>query len=133
MGWWFNRNASRARVRFVGMIGIGCMATAAIAAPPTPDGNRKAYDYAMRCFVAGTVAVSDKRLNIDATTDAAMRQAAKRAYNATYAMGKVLGYARSRVKSELDTVTAVEGRLMLRDEAFFARTRTQCVQLGMMQ
>jgi hypothetical protein len=132
MGWRINRNASRALVRCAAIIGIGCGATTAIAAPPAPDANRKAYDYAMRCFVAGTVAVSDKRLNLDATTDAAMRQAAKRAYDATYAMGKVLGFARSRVKSELDTVTAVEGRLMLRDEAFFARTRTQCVQLGMM-
>lgn len=132
MGWQFNRNASRALVRFVGMIGIGCIATTAIAAPPAPDANRKAYDFTMLCFVAGTVAVSDKRINVDATTNAAMRQAAKRAYVATYAMGKTLGYARSRVKSELDTVTAVESRLMLRDDAFFARTRTQCVQLGMM-
>lgn len=133
MGLRINRNASRALVRFVGMISIGCMATTTIAAPPATDANRKAYDYAMRCFVAGTVAVSDKRLNIDAATNTAMRQAAKRAYDATYAMGKTLGYTRSRVKSELDTVTAVEGRLMLRDEAFLARTRTQCVQLGMMK
>lgn len=132
MGWRINKKASCALARFAAIIGIGCVATTTIAAPPTPDANRKAYDYAMRCFVAGTVAVSDKRVNVDATTDAAMRQAAKRAYDATYAMGKVLGYARSRVKNELDTVTAVEGRLMLRDEAFFARTRTQCVQLGMM-
>jgi hypothetical protein len=133
MGWRINRSASRAFAHCVAIIGIGCMITSAIAAPPTADANRKAYDYAMRCFVAGTVAVSDKRVNIDAATDTAMRQAAKRAYDATYAMGKVLGYARSRVKSELDTVTAVEGRMMLRDEAFFERTRTQCVQLGMMQ
>jgi len=132
MGWQFNRNASHTLMHCAVMIGIGCIATTAIAASPTPDANRKAYDFTMRCFVAGTVAVSDKRLNIDAATNAAMRQAAKRAYDATYAMGKVLGYARSRVKSELDTVTAVEGRLMLRDDAFFARTRTQCVQLGMM-
>jgi hypothetical protein len=133
MGWRLNRNASRALVRLARTISLGCLATTSFAAQPAPDANRKAYDYAMRCFVAGTVAVSDKRVNIDAATDTAMRQAAKRAYDATYAMGKVLGYARSRVKSELDTVTAVEGRMMLRDEAFFERTRTQCVQLGMMQ
>ncbi len=132
MVWCINRNASRALVRCPVIIGMGCLAISAFAVPPTPDANRKAYDFTMRCFVAGTVAVSDKRINVDATTNAAMRQAAKRAYDATYAMGKVLGYARSRVKSELDTVTAVEGRLMLRDDAFFARTRTQCVQLGMM-
>ena len=133
MGWWFKRGVARGIARGVMLIGVGCAATAGIAATPAPDANRKAYDYALRCYVAGAVAVGDKRINPDGTLTASLKAGSKRAFDTAYGMGKILGYAKQRVSSDLDAYSRVETIIMVRDDAYFQKTRTDCAKLGLMQ
>lgn len=114
------------------MFGIGCVATSAIAAPPAPDANRKAYDYAIRCYVAGAVAVGDKRINPDGTLTASLKAASRRAFDAAHGMGKLLGLSRKRVSDDLDAYSRVETIAMVRDDAYFQKTRNDCTKLGLM-
>jgi hypothetical protein len=132
MVWCINRNASHTLMHCAAMIGIGCMATAAIAATPTADANRKAYDYAMRCYVAGAVAVGDKRINPDGTLTVSLKAASRRAFDAAHGMGKLLGLSRKRVSDDLDAYGRVETIAMVRDDAYFQKTRNDCTKLGLM-
>jgi hypothetical protein len=132
MGWRINRNASRAFAHWVAIIGIGCMATTAIAAPLTADANRKGYDYAIRCYVAGAVAVDDKRINPDGTLTASLKGSSRRAFDAAHGMGKLLGLSRKRVSDDLDAYGRVETITMVRDDAYFQKTRNDCTKLGLM-
>jgi hypothetical protein len=132
MGWRLKRNASRALLRGVAVIGVGCMTITAIAATPAPAANRKAYDYAIRCYVAGAVAVGDKRINPDGTLTVSLKAASRRAFDAAHGMGKLLGLSRKRVSDDLDAYGRVETIAMVRDDAYFQKTRNDCTKLGLM-
>ena len=132
MGWCINRKASRALLRGVAVIGVGCMTITAFAATPAPAANRKAYDYAIRCYVAGAVAVGDKRINPDGTLTASLKAASRRAFDAAHGMGKLLGLSRKRVSDDLDAYGRVETIAMVRDDAYFQKTRNDCTKLGLM-
>ena len=133
MGWRINKNASRALPHCAAVIfGMGFLATNAIAATPAPDANRKAYDYAIRCYVAGAVAVGDKRINPDGTLTASLKAASRRAFDTAHGMGKLLGLSRKRVSDDLDAYGRVETIAMVRDDAYFQKTRSDCTKLGLM-
>lgn len=132
MGWRINRNASRAFVHCTAIIGIGCVATTAIAAPPAPDANRKAYDYAMRCMVAGGVTQSDQRYNPKGRNSVAIKAGMRRAYDALYRMGVVLGIAQTDIGADFEAYRRLESRRMIGDDAYFQQTRASCQKLGLM-
>jgi hypothetical protein len=133
MGWRINRNASRALLRSVAaIIAVGCMATTAVAAPPTPDANRKAYDFTIRCFVAGAVASSDKRFNPNGANKAALDASGKRAFDAAYIMGGKLGLSKQHISDDFDAYGRVYQRVFLKDDSSFLRTRSDCIKLGLM-
>lgn len=91
-----------------------------------------AYNYALRCFAANTVTVSDARYNPNRQNDASLRQAARRAFDAAQVMGGRLGYSRDRIAADITRSGNVEGGQMLRDDAYFQRTRADCIRLGML-
>lgn len=132
MGWRFNRNASRALAQYVAVIGIGCIAITAIAAPPTADANRKAYDYAMRCMVAGGVTQGDQRYNPKGRNSVAIKAGMRRAYDALYRMGGVLGIAQADIGADFEAYRRLESRRMIGDDAYFQQTRASCQKLGLM-
>ena len=132
MGWCINRNASRALPHSVAVICIGCMATTAIAAPPTPDAKRKAYDYAMRCMVAGGVSQGDQRYNPKGRNSAAIKAGTRRAYDALYRMGGVLGITQADIAADFEAYSRLESRRMIGDDAYFQKTRAACQKLGLM-
>jgi hypothetical protein len=132
MGWRINRNSSRLVAQCAAVIGIGCMTITAIAATPAPAANRKAYDYAIRCYVAGAVAVGDKRINPDGTLTVSLKASSRRAFDAAHGMGKLLGLSRKRVSDDLDAYGRVETIAMVRDDAYFQKTRNDCTKLGLM-
>ena len=132
MDWWFNRGIARGVARGVMLIGVGCIATAGIAATPAPDANRKAYDYALRCYVAGAVTASDKQLNPAGAKDAALDAASKRAFDAAYIMGDKLGLSKPHISADFDAYGRIYQRLYLKDQVSFAKARSDCTKLGLM-
>ena len=132
MGWWFKRGIARSVVRGVMLIGVGCVATASISATPTPDANRKAYDYAQRCMVAGGVAQGDQRYNPKGRNSAAIKAGMRRAYDALYRMGSVLGITRADIGADFEAYRRLESRRMIGDDAYFQQTRSACKTLGLM-
>ena len=134
MGWWFKRGTARAVVRGVMLIGVGCIATASIAATPTPapDANRKAYDYAQRCMVAGGVAQGDQRYNPKGRNSTVIKAGMRRAYDALYRMGGVLGIAQADIGADFEAYRRLESRRMIGDDAYFQKTRSACQTLGLM-
>jgi hypothetical protein len=132
MGWRINRNVSRALARCAAIIGIGCMITSAIAAPPTADTNRKAYDYAMRCMVAGGVTQGDQRYNPKGRNSVAIKAGMRRAYDALYRMGGILGIVQTDIGADFEAYRRLESRRMIGDDAYFQQTRASCQKLGLM-
>ena len=79
---WCNRCVARMATRRAGVISA-LFLIAVSSAPPVysqvaakVDPNRKAYDFTIRCFVAGAVANSDKRFNLNGANKAALVRAA---------------------------------------------------------
>ena len=132
MGWCININASCALACCAVIIGIGCIATTAIAAPSAPDANRKAYDFTIRCFVAGAVATSDKRFNPNDTNKVSLDAGGKRAFDAAYVIGGKLGLSKQNISDDFDAYGRVYQRAFLKDDASFLRTRSDCIKLGLM-
>ena len=132
MVWCINRNASRALVRCPVIIGMGCLAISAFAVPPTPDANRKAYDYAMRCMVAGGVTQGDQRYNPKGRNSVAIKAGMRRAYDALYRMGGVLDIAQTDIGADFEAYRRLESRRMIGDDAYFQQTRASCQKLGLM-
>lgn len=132
MGWSFNRSTSRALVGFFAAIGVGCVATTAIAVPTKPYANRKAYDYAMRCMVAGGVARSDQRYNPKGRDSVAIKAGMRRAYDALYRIGGILGITQADISADFEAYSRLESRRMIGDDAYFQQTRADCKKLGLM-
>jgi len=119
------------------LVGLSCTALllcapVAASAQVSQPAALNAYNYALRCFAANTVTVSDARYNPNRQNDASLRQAAQRAYNAAQVMGGRLGYSGDRIAADITRSGNVEGDRMLRDDAYFQRTRADCIRLGML-
>lgn len=113
-------------------LGATCLVLPAGVQAQQADPNQRAYSYALRCFTANTVAVGDPRYNPNHQNDVALREAARRAYNAAQAMSVRLGYSSDRVAADITRNGYVEGDKMLRDDGYFQRTRADCIRLGML-
>jgi hypothetical protein len=134
MGWCINRNASRALAQYVAVICIGCLATTAVAASPALDakGQKSAYLLGIKCYIANSVAVSDPRYNADGSQSAKMTAKAKQSYNVIYFMGRALGTSDALIAEDIESYSRLMPPAFFRDDAFFQRTRGECVKLGLM-
>jgi len=92
----------------------------------------KAYSYALRCFVAGGAAMPKADVDTTGTALRAAREHTRKAFDTVYFMGRKLGYADARISADLDKAQAVEMRLMVQSPVYLARTKTECVTLGLM-
>jgi hypothetical protein len=106
-------------------------AQANVLARPMPDYG-KAYAYSLRCFVASGVAMPDVADDPDGTQSEAMRAHARKAFDASYVMGRKLGYSDARISADLDRAQAVEARLLLQSADYMSRTKADCATLGLM-
>lgn len=134
MGWRINRNTSRTLARCTAIIGIGCIATTTIAAPPAPGakGQKSAYLLGIKCYIANSVAVSDPRYNADGSQSAKLKAKAKQSYNVIYFMGRVLGNSDALITEDIESYSQLMPPVFLRDDAFFQRTQGECVKLVLM-
>lgn len=105
------------------------MASPLLAAAPD---NAAGYDWAMRCFVAGSVAMPKPADDPDGSITEANRVHARRAFDATYFLGRKLGYSDQKISSDLDRAQAVEMRLMVQNSNYFEQSKASCVKLGLM-
>ena len=135
---WCNRCVARMATRRAGVISA-LFLIAVSSAPPVysqvaakVDPNRKAYDFTIRCFVAGAVANSDKRFNLNGANKAALDAGGKRAFDAAYIMGGKLGLSKQHISGDFDAYSRVYQRAFLKNDASFLRTRAACVKLGLM-
>lgn len=95
-------------------------------------GVRSAYDYALRCFVAGGVALPKPADDPDGTVTKAVRDHARKAFDTAYFMGGKLGYSKTQISADLDHAQAVELRLLVQNPGYFEQTKNDCVSLGLM-
>ena len=95
-------------------------------------GNRKAYDYALRCFVAGGVAMPKPGADPSGELTRTTRERARKSFDAAYLLGEKLGYSETKIAADLDHAQAVEMRLMVGSPAYFASTKADCIKLGLM-
>jgi hypothetical protein len=134
MGWRINRNATRGLAHFVVAVSVGCMATTAVAASPALDakGQKSAYLLGIKCYIANGVAVSDPRYNADGSQSAKLKAKAKQSYNVIYFMGRALGTSDALIAEDIESYSRLMPPAFFRDDAFFQRTRGECVKLGLM-
>lgn len=95
------------------------------------DGKHRAYDYALRCFVAGGVAAGETG-DPNGPAAAAIKAHAREAYDAAYKMGAALGYKKAQISADLHSYARAETRRLTTDAAYLATTRQDCAQLGLM-
>lgn len=119
-------------MRLVVLFAVACSLAMPAAAEPNNAAKLNAYNFAVRCFAANGLSVGDKRYNPGGRNDAALREKAYRAYNTAQVMGGQLGYAKERIENDMRNAGNVESALMLRDDAYFQRTRADCGKLGML-
>ncbi|MEP7008647.1 MAG: hypothetical protein ABI810_21890 [Sphingomonas bacterium] len=95
-------------------------------------GVRSAYDYALRCFVAGGVAMPKPGVDPSGELTRTTRERARKSFDTAYLLGEKLGYSETKIAADLDHAQAVEMRLMIGSPAYFAATKADCVKLGLM-
>jgi hypothetical protein len=95
-------------------------------------GNRKAYEYGLRCFVAGGISVPDERDDPSGARTKTIRDHARKAYDVVYFMGDKLGYSKTKISADLDHAQGMEMRLMMQSPAYFAQVKSDCAKLGLM-
>ncbi len=106
------------------------VASAGVAFGQTPA-QRIAYDYTLRCWAVAGYLITDPDVQRDQQASAQAEVSARRAFDAAHRMGGALGYSHAQITGDLDRWTRIEGALMLRNRAYFERTKADCQQLGL--
>lgn len=93
--------------------------------------QKSAYDYTLRCWAVAGYIASEPRVSRNPQAAAQAKASARRAFDAAHRMGAALGYSRAQITQDLDLWTRVEGALMLRNRAYFERSKADCEKLGL--
>ena len=126
------RHAALAVVGMLASFAFEQIALAQDGAGTDGNGDRSAYKYALECWAANGVIVTDPVRNPRRSKDTAFDGSAKRAYDAAYLFGERLGLGKSEIAIDLKTYGVVAGSAMLRDQSYYERTLASCRQLGLM-
>ncbi len=110
---------------------LGAAALASGSAHGQTAGQRSAYDYTLRCWAVAGYLITDPDVQRNPQASAQAEVSARRAFNAAHRMGAALGYSQAQITEDLDRWTRIEGALMLRNRAYFERTKAECEQLGL--
>lgn len=102
------------------------------AAPVAKPDYKAAYNYALKCFVAGGISIPKAENDPDGSETARINALARKSYDAVYFMGKKLGYVEKRISADLDHAQGMESRLMIQNSDYYERAKANCVRLGLM-
>lgn len=94
--------------------------------------NRIAYDAAIKCAVADSLAGDDRHDVGDEAGAAAYKDKSRRSFDLTYTLGDKLGYAQDRIRRDLDFAQLSEMPKMMRDRSYFMSTAATCKALHLM-
>lgn len=118
---------------FLFMLGALVVATSTAGTAQDPTyGQRKAYEYAMRCFVVGGLSMPDKAQDPTGALTSPIREKARKAYDTAFLMGAKLGYSKAKISDDFDGAQGAEMRLMMANPGYMARARADCVRIGLM-
>lgn len=103
------------------------------AAHADPRGNQLAYNYAMRCFVAGGILAGDMRRRGDQPDRiAATSRYGKKAFDLAYQVGGVLGFSKKQISADLDSFQRTEARRLVLESGYMDATWADCAKLDLM-
>ena len=111
----------------------GALTTSAASSDGTGmRGNQIAYDAAIKCAVANSLAGDDRHDAGDEAGAAAYKDKSRRSFDLTYTLGAKLGYAQDRIAHDLDFAQLSEMPKMVRDRGYFLSTAATCKALHLM-
>ena len=94
--------------------------------------NRIAYDAAIKCAVANSLAGDDRHDAGDEAGAAAYKSKSRRSFDLTYTLGGKLGYEQNQIAHDLDFAQLSEMPKMVRDRSYFMSTAATCKALHLM-
>jgi len=94
--------------------------------------NRIAYDSAIKCAVANSLAGDDRHDAGDDAGATAYKAKSRRSFDLTYALGDKLGYSEKQIAHDLDFAQLSEMPKMMRDKSYFLKTAATCKALKLM-
>lgn len=107
-------------------------AGSAMAQTRASQADRLAYDAALKCYVANTVAASGREAVGDSAGVERYRVNANRAFDGAMALGRSMGMSNVQLNRDLDSVEARELSRMVPDAAYFRQTVAACKAVGLM-
>ncbi len=113
------------------VFGIEAGSASAQTASADPQGYHQAYLYALRCVAANSAAESRDDLNPGGRNKAIFDAAGQRAFDAVLKLGRLQGYDNARLNHDIDALGHAEIARMASDDAYFQRTRSDCIKLGL--
>jgi hypothetical protein len=125
------------RLRFtVALLAFACLSARAATADGADDAvaraNRIAYDAAIKCAVANSLAGDDRHDVGDEVGASGYKDKSRRSFDLTYTLGGKLGYAQDRITRDLNFAQLSEMPKMMRDRSYFMSTAATCKALHLM-
>ena len=106
--------------------------SSAQAEDTTTNANRTAYDAAIKCFIANSVAKGNSSDAGYAAQAATYETKARESFDIAVTLGKTLGYSGGRINQDMGMAQGVELPKLVQDEAYFRQAVTTCQALGLM-
>lgn len=119
--------------RFVRVL-LAAASVAALAGPAVASdtGDRAAYGYAIKCYVANAMASDDFERKGNSARSAVYEANAKRSFDGAVTIGRKLGYSNRQLNQDLDRAQSEEMPHMVRDAAYYRDAIATCKALGLM-
>lgn len=96
---------------------IACSVAAGAQSGSQANGNRAAYEYALRCFVV--------------TSNYADDASARRSFDAATRLGQLQNLSNRQLNADFDRAIAYEGVRLVRDRSYRDQLLAECRQLGL--
>tara|TARA_R110002051_G_scaffold269600_1_gene329789 strand:- start:4808 stop:5197 length:390 start_codon:yes stop_codon:yes gene_type:complete len=97
-----------------------------------PDASHRAYEAALKCFVANGRAIGLQERAGDLESAARYEQKARLSFDAAVRLGQSLGFSGTRINQDLGIAQGRELPQMVSDTVYFERAVATCRALGLM-
>lgn len=94
--------------------------------------NRMAYDAAIKCFVAASVATGEREDAGDRDAATRYEHSARKSFDTASALGEKLGFSGSRINQDFGMAQAAQLPKLVRDLNYYRDTAAMCRALGLM-
>lgn len=101
------------------------------ATASSPDTNRSAYTFAMKCFVANGIARGNSRDAGNAAQANDYEARARESFDVASKLGETLGYSGSRVSQDFGMAQTEEMPKMVRDKPYLSGSLAACKSAGL--